>query len=178
MAATHNKGKATEAEIKEIVDLKENGYTIEAIATKVNRSKSFIRKKLKSEGITLIRYIKPEDLIGKRFGKLVVLQYVGTNDKGKYHYYKCKCDCGVEKIINRNSLVSGFIRSCGCVSKARRSRTHDVLGVFIEEEGDKIRDLRNSLENDVKMFKLNAKELEEYLKKLPTKEVQRRKSEE
>ena len=46
MAATHNKGKATEAEIKEIVDLKENGYTIEAIATKVNRSKSFIRKKL------------------------------------------------------------------------------------------------------------------------------------
>ena len=96
MAATHNKGKATEAEIKEIVDLKENGYTIEAIATKVNRSKSFIRKKLKSEGITLSRYIKPEDLIGKRFGKLVVLQYVGTNDKGKYHYYKCKCDCGVE----------------------------------------------------------------------------------
>ena len=82
------------------------------------------------------------------------------------------------KIINRNSLVSGFIRSCGCVSKARRSRTHDVLGVFIEEEGDKIRDLRNSLENDVKMFKLNAKELEEYLKKLPTKEVQRRKSKE
>ena len=36
MAATHNKGKATEAEIKEIVDLKENGYRLAvASATKL-----------------------------------------------------------------------------------------------------------------------------------------------
>lgn len=174
--ASHNKGRATEVEIKEIVDLKENGYTIAVIASMLNRSEGFVRTKLREKGISLSRHVKPEELIGKKFGKLVVLEYAGAKNNGKYHYYKCKCDCGAEKVIARNSLVSGLSRSCGCISKTRRSKTHDVLGAFVEED-DKIRDLINNMGSEVIKFKMNAKELDEYLKNLKTKEVQRRKSE-
>ena len=64
-----------------------------------------------------------KDIIGKRFGKLVVLEYVGS---GKY---KCKCDCGNEKIILRSNLTTkntrSATRSCGC-GQARKPQ--DLTG--------------------------------------------------
>lgn len=59
------------------------------------------------------------DLIGSRFGKLEVIGY-SHYVKGKGHFYLCRCDCGKEKPIWRNSLVctAKGTRSCGC-AKAR-----------------------------------------------------------
>jgi len=51
------------------------------------------------------------DLEGKRFGKLVVTEYIG----GKYYKWKCICDCGNEKIVSQNNLKSGNSKSCGCL---------------------------------------------------------------
>jgi len=51
---------------------------------------------------------KQEDFIGKRFGKLVVLSYVGEKkDKhGNTHWYwKCQCDCGNKKVIDQHGLI-------------------------------------------------------------------------
>ena len=47
-----------------------------------------------------------EDLTGRRFGKLVVLEYVGTN-KNRRSIWKCQCDCGIIKniiAINDNDI--------------------------------------------------------------------------
>lgn len=56
---------------------------------------------------------KKLNIIGKRFGKLLVLNE--TNQIGRFRYCKCKCDCGKEKIIRMSNLTVkiGATRSCG-----------------------------------------------------------------
>lgn len=68
--------------------------------------------------------------IGKRFGRLVVVERVEDviNPNGKRTIqYKCKCDCGKEKIIRKCHLSNGSIISCGCFHKeqlGQMRRTH------------------------------------------------------
>lgn len=64
--------------------------------------------------------IPKNDLTGRRFGKLVVLE----QDKErsiKCSYWKCKCDCGTIKSINGSSMTTGVQVSCGCVRHDRLS---------------------------------------------------------
>ncbi|MHA1482683.1 MAG: HNH endonuclease signature motif containing protein [Candidatus Heimdallarchaeaceae archaeon] len=65
--------------------------------------------------------MKKISLVGRRFGKLVVLKESGrkiTNNK-KRILYKCICDCGKEKIILGESLSGKHTRSCGCLQGNR-----------------------------------------------------------
>ena len=57
----------------------------------------------------------PKDLTGKVFGRLLVL----GECKGTGYIYKwlCRCECGTEKAVLRNSLVQGKTKSCGCLRK-------------------------------------------------------------
>lgn len=57
--------------------------------------------------------IKP--MIGKKFGKLLVLEVSGKDLDGSYNYL-CQCDCGNKKVINGVSLRSGATTSCGCIN--------------------------------------------------------------
>lgn len=52
------------------------------------------------------------DIIGKRIGKLVVLQY--SRKEGKSHCYLCKCDCGNIIEVRRSALINDKTKSCGC----------------------------------------------------------------
>lgn len=52
-----------------------------------------------------------KDIVGRRFGKLVVLKELG------YRRVLCRCDCGNVKEINKSHLLSGDIVSCGCEQK-------------------------------------------------------------
>lgn len=56
------------------------------------------------------------DMIGKRFGKLTVIEEYDRNKRG-YYRYLCKCDCGNEKIAIGSELQNGHIKSCGCYKK-------------------------------------------------------------
>lgn len=56
-----------------------------------------------------------KDLTGQRFGRLTVLEFVPT--EGRISYWKCKCDCGNETVVQAMSLKSGNTRSCGCLCK-------------------------------------------------------------
>lgn len=59
-----------------------------------------------------IRY-SSKDLIGKRFGKLLVIQE-DTNNQTTLRKVICQCDCGKEKSIATRDLKSGRVTSCGC----------------------------------------------------------------
>ena len=63
--------------------------------------------------------VKLLEIIGKRFGKLVVKEFLKAKTrKGKkqYHYYyACQCDCGAEVEIQRGNLTCGHTLSCGCL---------------------------------------------------------------
>ncbi len=53
------------------------------------------------------------DLTGKSFGRLTVVEYSHTNKHG-VAMWKCKCDCGNERIVAGAHLRSGHTTSCGC----------------------------------------------------------------
>jgi hypothetical protein len=62
--------------------------------------------------------LKLNNLIGKRFGRLIVINK--SEEMSKYYKettYECKCDCGNIKFVRSNSLVTGNIKSCGCIRK-------------------------------------------------------------
>jgi hypothetical protein len=59
-----------------------------------------------------------KEMIGKRFGKLLVIEEVirAPKDFSPIHY-KCICDCGNTTIANGYKLRSGNKSSCGCLQR-------------------------------------------------------------
>lgn len=57
--------------------------------------------------------------IGERFGKLVILEtFQRQQSSGRnVRYCRCRCDCGIEKTISLDHLLTGHTISCGCVHK-------------------------------------------------------------
>lgn len=62
---------------------------------------------------------KTADIIGKRFGRLVVTSKTDKKSSNGSYYYKCKCECGKEIDVNRSNLTSGATKSCGCFQKEK-----------------------------------------------------------
>jgi len=56
------------------------------------------------------------DLTGRRFNRLTVIERAENNKFGQA-FWKCKCDCGKETIVNTRDLKSGHTKSCGCFLK-------------------------------------------------------------
>lgn len=72
---------------------------------------------------------KYEEMLGLRFGRLIPLEIVSKTGKGAY--LRCKCDCGREKIVRSDHLVSGASRSCGCLQKEAASAANKRETPFI-----------------------------------------------
>ena len=62
------------------------------------------------------------DLTGQRFGRLTVIER--AENIGKKTMWKCRCDCGNEKIIRADDLKSGRSKSCGCYNKEKTIISH------------------------------------------------------
>ena len=50
-----------------------------------------------------------------KFGRLTVIER--AENKGHYVAWRCRCDCGTEKIVCGRALISGDTQSCGCFHK-------------------------------------------------------------
>lgn len=59
---------------------------------------------------------KVKDLTGQRFGRLTVISR--AENRNKKVYWRCRCDCGAEKIIRGCNLKYGDTKSCGCLKLA------------------------------------------------------------
>jgi hypothetical protein len=55
-------------------------------------------------------------LIGKRFGRWLVLGDCKAQKPGQY-YWLCQCDCGTKKQVREFYLLNGASKSCGCVAR-------------------------------------------------------------
>ena len=55
-----------------------------------------------------------KSIVGKRFGKLVVLDEYEIRT-GRKTYWLCQCDCGDKKFVYRGSLIKEKTKSCGCI---------------------------------------------------------------
>ena len=55
------------------------------------------------------------NLVGKRYGRLVVLLLAPKLSPGDVIRWLCLCDCGNEAVVSRLELRSGDTKSCGCL---------------------------------------------------------------
>lgn len=55
------------------------------------------------------------DMTGKRYGNLVVLSLAEIKDGRSY--WNCQCDCGNQKVVRSDALISYKTVSCGCLKK-------------------------------------------------------------
>lgn len=69
--------------------------------------------------------MRVNDLTGRRFGRLYVIERAGSNKKGRA-LWKCKCDCGNIKITDGTHLLTGDTVSCGC--KQKEGNAQDLSG--------------------------------------------------
>lgn len=90
---------------------------------------------------------EPMNLIGKRFGKLVVVDKADSlfykNEKYKSGFmeirrWKCKCDCGNFVDVRGSRLCQGITQSCGCLRKerARKANHEKFTRNYYEEKED------------------------------------------
>jgi hypothetical protein len=65
-----------------------------------------------------------QDLTGKKFNNLKVIEFSHVNENGTY--WKCQCDCGEIKIIRAYDIKSGKSKSCGCFQRKRTSEARKL----------------------------------------------------
>jgi hypothetical protein len=62
------------------------------------------------------------NLIGKKFGNLKVLEIITMNKYSKsVLFLKCLCDCGNIKLSIKHHVLNGHIKSCGCLRSTESS---------------------------------------------------------
>lgn len=86
------------------------------------------------------------DLTGRRFGRLTVLGYSG--ERGTRHYWKVRCDCGVEKECSGESMLYAGVSSCGCARKGATA-FRDKKPVTEEQRSWLTRHFHNTRNDDI-----------------------------
>ena len=74
--------------------------------------------------------MKAIPMIGKRYGKLVVLERSGVEKLTGTVIYKCQCDCGKVKNINGKNLRNRQTQSCGCTKEQKGSYKTQEEGTY------------------------------------------------
>ncbi|MDP9438291.1 MAG: hypothetical protein M3P49_06060 [Actinomycetota bacterium] len=55
----------------------------------------------------------PQDLTGRTFGRLTVLER--AENRWRMRRWLCECECGTHKVVTGKSLQTGETKSCGCL---------------------------------------------------------------
>ncbi|MFY8264034.1 hypothetical protein ACOT7R_14155 [Clostridium perfringens] len=83
-------------------------------------NKKWIRSDALKSGRTTSCGCKNEkNIIGKKFGKLTVIK-LEKSSKGRKKYL-CECMCGNKKIVSKSDLITGHVKSCGCLLREKRA---------------------------------------------------------
>ena len=69
------------------------------------------------------------DMVGQKFSRLTVIKRNICDKKDRNTYWECRCECGKDIVVSRNSLMSGNTKSCGCLQKdVTRNSYIDMTG--------------------------------------------------
>lgn len=80
-----------------------------------------------------------EDLTGKKFSRLTVIEQLSERCVNGAVKYLCLCECGNKSKVQANKLRSGVTRSCGCLTKDKAT-TH---GMYKSTEHSSWRSMKN-----------------------------------
>jgi hypothetical protein len=70
--------------------------------------------------------MKALDMMGKRFGRLVVVEKCAERNASGEIQWRCDCDCGGSLITPGSALKIGRTVGCGCVMRQRIYESHRV----------------------------------------------------
>jgi hypothetical protein len=98
--------------------------------TVIKTTAELTRKRYPATSCGCQRKTRLEDLTGRRFGYLTVLERAENNNQGKTQW-KCRCFCGNEIIVPAGDLKkpNREYMSCGCmkwITIAKKRRTHGM----------------------------------------------------
>lgn len=114
-----------------------NIFTKELLEKEHVENKKSLREIAREKGCTVscvIKYMKKfklesndqlDDLTGKKFEMLTVLNF--SHSKEGNSYWNVKCDCGNATIVRRSCLVRHQQISCGCYNKNKEWEGHEDL---------------------------------------------------
>lgn len=109
---------------------------------------------------------------GTRYGRLTVIKY--DHSSKKTTFYKCQCDCGNIHIVDRQYLVNGKVKSCGCL----RQYTKDTrMEQFLKYYNDGLNDAAiaaqlNVTRSAVCKYRLDLGLLQNHAKRVSPKHVE------
>ncbi|MDN9632417.1 hypothetical protein KLL70_09960 [Clostridioides difficile] len=69
---------------------------------------------------------KPNNLTGKKFGRLTAINSTNKKAKSGHYIWICKCTCGNEIKTTENNLTTGRTKSCGCLKKEAEIRNAKI----------------------------------------------------
>lgn len=95
------------------------------LAKYFNCSNDTIGRRLREQGIIPHKFY--EDLTGRRFGKLTVLQK--SEKSGRRLYWDCICDCGKQITVKGDHLRQNHQQSCGCT----RSKGEEEISLILKQ---------------------------------------------
>ena len=76
----------------------------------------------------IVSKISSNDLVGKRFGKLIVTRKSNRKDKSGSYYWYCDCDCGTKDLeISGHDLICRGTQSCGCIKSKGEEKISSIL---------------------------------------------------
>lgn len=101
----------TEEQTTNILELYQGGWSIKQISRKLKLSEWAIKQEIKELDVE-----RPYKYIGKKFGRLTVLERAGTYKNGS-PIVRCLCDCGTITLNIITNLTAKTTMSCGCYNK-------------------------------------------------------------
>lgn len=82
---------------------------------------------------------KPQDILGQKYGRLLVIGATEEKDANGRTLYECQCDCGGTKKVPAYLLLGGRVTSCGCARKGhvrtREVETERVKQIYTQAAG-------------------------------------------
>jgi len=75
-----------------------------------------------------------QQLLNQKFGRLTVIAWAGK-DKKRNILWKCRCDCGKERIVRGSNLLNGITTSCGCLNQETWANNARKLSVVNRTHG-------------------------------------------
>lgn len=97
------------------------------------------------------------DCTGLRFGRLIIIERL--SNKGSCVRWRCKCDCGGERITITARLRNGQCTSCGCRVKESTSKSFTKHGKSGTVEYRLLKHARKRAKDQQKDFNLELSDI-------------------